>query len=109
MIIIKNMSCLFRIFTKKPIDKKDIKPIDKKDTKLIDRYVIREEPNINDIIEIIISDRCLESDPCHHDYILILNDDTKYYGRGNGINITKKYWNLLSEEDKYHFYSYKRY
>ena len=71
------------------------------------KYVLTKEPNINDVKEIIISDMCLQSNPCRHNYTLVLKDNTKYYGSSDGLTIVTKYWDLLSQENKYHFYVYK--
>ena len=71
------------------------------------KYIISKEPNINDVQEIIISNMCLQSNPCRHNYTLVLKNKTRYYGSSDGLNIVNKYWDLLSQENKYHFYEYK--
>ena len=103
------MSCLLNMFNKKPINKDnmDTKIIDKKQVTREVEYILTKEPDIKDVKEIIISSRCLESDPCQHNIILVLHNNTRYYGSDNGIDIVRKYWDFLSQEDKYHFYYYK--
>jgi len=107
------MSCLFKMFNKKSVTKDnyantDTKLIIKNNNSKNVKYILTEEPDIKDIKEIIISDRCLESYPCQHNIILVLHNNTRYYGSCNGIDITIKYWDLLSQENKYHFYEYKK-
>jgi len=106
------MSCLLNMFNKKPINKNnkdnmDTKIIDKKQVTKNVEYILTKEPDIKDVKEIIISDRCLESDPCQHNIIFVLHNNTRYYGSDNGLDIAIKYWDFLSQENKYHFYDYK--
>jgi hypothetical protein len=100
------------MFNKKPINKNnkdnmDTKIIDKKQVTKNVEYILTKEPDIKDVKEIIISDRCLESDPCQHNIIFVLHNNTRYYGSDNGLDIAIKYWDFLSQENKYHFYDYK--
>lgn len=111
------MNCLTNMFNKKKYSCKKNNDIDNKNTlvkKNNDNDIYyrsmnkhNKDPDIKHIKQIIFDGYCRESDPCGHSYTLVLNDDTHFTSGGNGIQIAYKYWDLLSQKDKYHFEEYK--